>query len=58
MLCTGTISTVYLYKTRIYPVDNSPDADQLASVKPADQDPHSFHSTCKNMLIIGALLVI
>ena len=52
------VFTVYLFKSRIYPVDNSVDADQLASVKAADQDPHSFHSTCKNMQIIGVLLVI
>ena len=32
--------------------ENSVDPDQLASKKPADQDPHCFHSACKYMLQI------
>ena len=35
--------------------ENSVDSDQLASRKPADQDPHCFHSACKYMLITGIL---
>ena len=29
------------------------DPDQLACEKPADQDPHCFHSSCSYMLITG-----
>ena len=41
----------------IFCFENSVDPDQLASEKPADQDPHSFHSACKYMLINGILLI-
>ena len=36
---------------------NRVDPDQLASKKPADQDPHCFHSDLKNMLITEILRV-
>ena len=48
-----TMQNLYNYccENRVYP-------DQLAYKKPADLDSHCFfHSACKCMLIMGALLV-
>ena len=49
--------TFTLLKSDISCFGNSVEPDQLASEKPADQDPYCLNSTCKYMQITEILLV-
>ena len=53
-LCTTPLSNLYPINSQVSnylhvltsKAENSADPDQLASIKPADQDPHCFQTGC------------
>ena len=51
--------TIAMVNLDVFYFENSVDPDQLAHkvIKPADQDPHCFHSACKYMLTSGTLQI-